>query len=249
MSGGLGEDVVRTAQSWLGAPYVFGGCTRAGVDCGCLVQNVFGALGIRRLPFSTSGRPRVRVFGSQLPGRRCPATRTNAKSEQAGRNWFVSWMLRLDSGVTAADQERPTEDLASVQPAQRSAPRPRWTQWWLWVVPAAAVLGLAFGLATGALAPGLGTAPERSVSARPTVVFADRVTPSSPTLAPAPTDLPRRDEHDDYTVEPGDTLRSIAAQVYGDPERWSRIYDANRDSIGPDPDSLRVGLRLRIPAD
>jgi nucleoid-associated protein YgaU len=117
------------------------------------------------------------------------------------------------------------------------------------VAPAAAVLGLAFGLATGALAPGLGTAPERGVSTRPTVVFTGRATPSSVPLAPVATEPPRLDEHDEYTVEPGDTLRSIAAQVYGDPDRWSRIYDANRDTIGPDPDSLRVGLRLRIPAD
>jgi nucleoid-associated protein YgaU len=151
--------------------------------------------------------------------------------------------------VTTADQERPTEDTAAVQPAQPSEPRPRWHRWWLWVVPAAGIAGLAFGLAVGALAPGLGTAPERGVSGRPTVVFASRATPPSIPLAPVATSLPRLDASDEYTVEPGDTLRSIAAQVYGDPDRWPRIYDANRDSIGPNPDALRAGLRLRIPAD
>ena len=27
-------------------PYLFGGCSRGGVDCSCLVQNVYAALGI-----------------------------------------------------------------------------------------------------------------------------------------------------------------------------------------------------------
>jgi nucleoid-associated protein YgaU len=42
-------------------------------------------------------------------------------------------------------------------------------------------------------------------------------------------------------------MRSIAQQVYGDPALWPRIYDANRDVIGPNPDSLQAGTRLRIP--
>jgi cell wall-associated NlpC family hydrolase len=38
-------DVVQMAQRWLGVPYVFGGCSTGGVDCSCLVQRVFQALG------------------------------------------------------------------------------------------------------------------------------------------------------------------------------------------------------------
>ena len=39
--------IVQLAQAWLGVPYVFGGCTHAGVDCSCLVENVYAAAGIR----------------------------------------------------------------------------------------------------------------------------------------------------------------------------------------------------------
>jgi cell wall-associated NlpC family hydrolase len=38
--------VVQLAQTWLGVPYVFGGCSRGGVDCSCLVQNVYAAVGV-----------------------------------------------------------------------------------------------------------------------------------------------------------------------------------------------------------
>jgi cell wall-associated NlpC family hydrolase len=44
---GIGSRVIQLAQAWLGVPYVFGGCSRAGVDCSCLVQNVYAAVGIR----------------------------------------------------------------------------------------------------------------------------------------------------------------------------------------------------------
>jgi cell wall-associated NlpC family hydrolase len=39
--------VVQIARSWLGVPHVFGGRSRSGVDCSCLVQNVYAAAGIR----------------------------------------------------------------------------------------------------------------------------------------------------------------------------------------------------------
>lgn len=44
---GLG-DVVAQAETWLNppVPYVFGGCSRRGVDCSCLVQLVYRALGV-----------------------------------------------------------------------------------------------------------------------------------------------------------------------------------------------------------
>ena len=50
-----------------------------------------------------------------------------------------------------------------------------------------------------------------------------------------------------YEVKAGDTLLLIAQQFYGDVTLWRRIYDANRDVIGDDPDKLALGMRLRIP--
>jgi hypothetical protein len=59
--GDMGGRIVQFAQLWLGVPYVFGGCTHAGVDCSCLVQNVYAAAGLRL--------PRVAVdqFNATVP--------------------------------------------------------------------------------------------------------------------------------------------------------------------------------------
>jgi nucleoid-associated protein YgaU len=50
-----------------------------------------------------------------------------------------------------------------------------------------------------------------------------------------------------YTVAAGDTLPSIAQQVYGDANQWRRIYDANRDSIGNNPNVVKAGVNLIVP--
>ena len=57
----LGSRIVQLAQAWLGVPYLFGGCSRAGVDCSCLVENVYAAAGIQL--------PRVAVdqFNATVP--------------------------------------------------------------------------------------------------------------------------------------------------------------------------------------
>lgn len=56
-------------------------------------------------------------------------------------------------------------------------------------------------------------------------------------------------------VRPGDTLWGIAAENLGrgqSPSQvaraWPEWYEANRSIIGPDPDRIAVGLRLRPPA-
>jgi nucleoid-associated protein YgaU len=50
-----------------------------------------------------------------------------------------------------------------------------------------------------------------------------------------------------YTVAEGDTLATIAERFYGDPSLWRRIYDANRSTIGENPDNVRIGATLQIP--
>lgn len=52
-----------------------------------------------------------------------------------------------------------------------------------------------------------------------------------------------------YTVQPGDFLSAIAQRFYGDGSEaaWRRIYDANRDVIGSDPNQIEPGMVLRIP--
>src|SRR3954462_10747960 len=51
---------------------------------------------------------------------------------------------------------------------------------------------------------------------------------------------------DRYTVRSGDTISSIATRLHV-PGGWDALYAANRQTIGPDPDRLRVGTRLRTP--
>ena len=50
-----------------------------------------------------------------------------------------------------------------------------------------------------------------------------------------------------YTVRAGENLRHIALRLYGDQDRWTEIYEANRDLVGDDPNNLWVGLSLTIP--
>ncbi|MHC4415314.1 MAG: LysM peptidoglycan-binding domain-containing protein [Planctomycetota bacterium] len=51
-----------------------------------------------------------------------------------------------------------------------------------------------------------------------------------------------------YTVQAGDTLTKIARAYYSDTGRWGIIFAANRATIGQDPDRLKVGMKLKIPA-
>ncbi len=51
-----------------------------------------------------------------------------------------------------------------------------------------------------------------------------------------------------YTVKSGDTLSRISTEVYGNSARWQDIFNANRDVL-PNPNALRVGQVLKIPAE
>jgi nucleoid-associated protein YgaU len=65
---------------------------------------------------------------------------------------------------------------------------------------------------------------------------------AKPTAPPAsPTPAPRT-----YTVVAGDSLSKIAKKLYGDGNKWKRIFEANRDII-KNPDLIRPGQVLKIP--
>jgi nucleoid-associated protein YgaU len=49
-----------------------------------------------------------------------------------------------------------------------------------------------------------------------------------------------------YIVRKGDTLSRISRIYYGSPNKWYKIYEANRDQLN-DPDMLKPGMKLRIP--
>lgn len=49
-----------------------------------------------------------------------------------------------------------------------------------------------------------------------------------------------------YTVRSGDTLSKISTAVYGVPNRWQEIYNANRNQL-KNPHDLKVGMLLVVP--
>jgi hypothetical protein len=49
-----------------------------------------------------------------------------------------------------------------------------------------------------------------------------------------------------YVVQANDSLRRIAARVYGDAERWKLLFDANRSSLKR-PEDLKQGQILTLP--
>ncbi len=50
-----------------------------------------------------------------------------------------------------------------------------------------------------------------------------------------------------YIVQDDDYLSKIAKKVYGDAHRWPEIYEANKELIGPNPNIIHAGQKLRIP--
>ena len=52
-----------------------------------------------------------------------------------------------------------------------------------------------------------------------------------------------------YVVKGGDSLSKIARRIYGDAKQWTRIYEANRELIGKNPDLIQPGQNLVIPQD
>ena len=63
----------------------------------------------------------------------------------------------------------------------------------------------------------------------------------------APQGAPAPETEMAYTVVSGDSLSKIAKKLYGDANKWRRIYEANTDQI-KDPDLIHPGQILKIPA-
>lgn len=50
-----------------------------------------------------------------------------------------------------------------------------------------------------------------------------------------------------YTVKKGDCLWTIARKFYGNGSDWKKIYEANRDTIGKNPNLIYPGQTFTIP--
>ena len=122
---------------------------------------------------------------------------------------------------------------------------------------ACAVATLCFGAACGAgaasptptvvpvtaVSPVPAPSPQRPPLASPVASPVPASTVASPTAAASSETA----AGETYEVQSGDTLLSIADQFYGDTTQWRRIYDANKDVIGSDPDKLKIGMKVKIP--
>jgi nucleoid-associated protein YgaU len=62
----------------------------------------------------------------------------------------------------------------------------------------------------------------------------------------APSPAPAQGAGRTYTVVKGDTLSKIAKDMYGDANKWRKIYEANTDIL-KNPDLIHPGQVLKIP--
>jgi nucleoid-associated protein YgaU len=121
---------------------------------------------------------------------------------------------------------------------------------------ACATLTLVIGVACGggaASAPTQAAVPSASAAAVPApspqrpALASPVPSPSVAASSPSATAIAVEGAGNTYEVQSGDTLATIAQQFYGDSTQWRRIYDANKDAIGADPDKLKLGMMLKVP--
>lgn len=68
-------------------------------------------------------------------------------------------------------------------------------------------------------------------------------------ISPSPDLKPRLVEavNTSETVKSGDSLWKIAKKVYGDGSQYKKIYEANKSTIGSNPNLIKPGQKLIIP--
>lgn len=91
----------------------------------------------------------------------------------------------------------------------------------------------------------LDTYPENHRLSFPKDMFRNQPSAKPPANPPANPGQPGGQRT--YVVKPGDWLSKIAIDYYGDMNKWPVIYEANKDTIGYDPNRIEVGQRLVIP--
>ena len=57
-----------------------------------------------------------------------------------------------------------------------------------------------------------------------------------------------KEKVDYYIIQSGDNLSKISKHFYGDPNKYNRIFEANREVI-KDADKIFPGQKIRIPLD
>jgi nucleoid-associated protein YgaU len=82
-----------------------------------------------------------------------------------------------------------------------------------------------------------------------TVKVVDTSKPKSSKNKKSRPPLPTPTSKKTYTVKKDDSLFKIAKRndIYGNGNKWRKIYDANKKTIGKNPNKLKVGMKLVIP--
>lgn len=52
-----------------------------------------------------------------------------------------------------------------------------------------------------------------------------------------------------HVVQKGESLSLIAKQYYGDVKKWKQLYEANKKTVGDNPDLIQPGMELVIPLE
>ena len=157
----------------------------------------------------------------------------------------VAVSVWLDGIATKDDAEKDKQDDKDKEkPKEKASTKPKAT-------PTPLGKGSAAPKASPTAKPSDTPKPAATGEATVSPTAAPAAPATSPTLAPSPTTAPAEPAAaagpGTYTVQSGDTLPSIASQVYGDANQWTTIYDANRSAIGDDPNLLKTGTQLTIP--
>jgi LysM repeat protein len=111
------------------------------------------------------------------------------------------------------------------------------------ILPLVAVAGLT-GPGHLVAQPSTGTAVSSTATS---VASSTRAVPASASAPAATTEATAARPAATWTVRPGDTLSAIAAAL-GTAGGWPALYAANKRVIGPDPDLIRPGTVLAVPA-
>ena len=67
-----------------------------------------------------------------------------------------------------------------------------------------------------------------------------------PYVDPTPRTVPVEAEEEYYVIQSGDSLSKIAKHFYGDANKWTDLFEANKEII-LDPDKIFPGQKIVIP--
>lgn len=91
------ELVVRTAQSYMGTPYKYGGTSKSGIDCSALIQNSFSKAGYK-LPRVSKEQSK---YGKKVKWKRLQkGDLVFFKFRKKGKTWNHSGLITVAKGKT-----------------------------------------------------------------------------------------------------------------------------------------------------